>query len=151
LASEEDQNRFNGFPGTRETVETVSEVLPARHAPLKRGNLMQVICARYSLRRRLNAGSSSAAKMAMMAMTTRSSIKVNADAPLLARCKPRFSQRVPALLLSSLLVIGLPARITKWNVSFCDGHVENLRAANLFGISNPAVAQRWNNDHRPRH
>ena len=28
---------FNGFPSTRETVETVSEVLPARHTPLKRG------------------------------------------------------------------------------------------------------------------
>jgi len=31
------RNRFNGFPSTRETVETVSEVLPARHTPLKRG------------------------------------------------------------------------------------------------------------------
>ena len=30
-------NRFNGFNSARETVETVSEVLPASGTPLKRG------------------------------------------------------------------------------------------------------------------
>lgn len=37
----------------------------------------------------------------------------------------------------------------KWNVGFCDCHVENLRAKALFGIRNPAVASRWNNDNQP--
>jgi prepilin-type processing-associated H-X9-DG protein len=37
----------------------------------------------------------------------------------------------------------------RWNVSFCDGHVENLRPGNLFGVTNPLVAQRWNVDHQP--
>ena len=31
------RNRFNGFESGRETVETVSEVLPARDTPLKQG------------------------------------------------------------------------------------------------------------------
>jgi prepilin-type N-terminal cleavage/methylation domain-containing protein/prepilin-type processing-associated H-X9-DG protein len=37
----------------------------------------------------------------------------------------------------------------RWNVSFCDGHVENLLPGNLFGVTNPLVAQRWNVDHQP--
>lgn len=37
----------------------------------------------------------------------------------------------------------------RWNVGFCDCHVENLRAKQLFGIRNPAVASRWNNDNQP--
>jgi prepilin-type N-terminal cleavage/methylation domain-containing protein/prepilin-type processing-associated H-X9-DG protein len=37
----------------------------------------------------------------------------------------------------------------RWNVSFCDGHVENLLPGNLFGVTNPLVAQRWNIDHQP--
>ena len=37
----------------------------------------------------------------------------------------------------------------RWNVGFCDCHVENLRAKELFGIRNPAVASRWNNDNQP--
>jgi len=37
----------------------------------------------------------------------------------------------------------------RWNVGFCDGHVENLRALQLFNISDPLVAQRWNIDHQP--
>jgi prepilin-type processing-associated H-X9-DG protein len=37
----------------------------------------------------------------------------------------------------------------RWNVGFCDGHVENLRAGDLFNVSNSVVAQRWNNDHQP--
>jgi prepilin-type N-terminal cleavage/methylation domain-containing protein/prepilin-type processing-associated H-X9-DG protein len=36
-----------------------------------------------------------------------------------------------------------------WNVGFCDAHVENLRPANLFYLSNSVVARRWNNDHQP--
>jgi prepilin-type processing-associated H-X9-DG protein len=38
----------------------------------------------------------------------------------------------------------------RWNVGFCDGHVENLRIKDLFDLSNPVVAARWNNDHQPR-
>ena len=37
----------------------------------------------------------------------------------------------------------------RWNVGFCDGHVENLRAVNLFDYRNSAVAQRWCDDHQP--
>jgi prepilin-type N-terminal cleavage/methylation domain-containing protein/prepilin-type processing-associated H-X9-DG protein len=37
----------------------------------------------------------------------------------------------------------------RWNIEFCDGHVESLRANNLFNISNSVVAQRWNIDHQP--
>ena len=36
-----------------------------------------------------------------------------------------------------------------WMVGFCDTHVEALRAENLFDVTNPIVAQRWNNDHQP--
>jgi prepilin-type N-terminal cleavage/methylation domain-containing protein/prepilin-type processing-associated H-X9-DG protein len=39
-----------------------------------------------------------------------------------------------------------------WNVGFCDGHVENLKAFGpngLFDIRYSSVDQRWNIDHRP--
>jgi prepilin-type processing-associated H-X9-DG protein len=36
----------------------------------------------------------------------------------------------------------------KWNVAFCDGHVENLSATNLFDEGRPEVASRWNTDHQ---
>jgi len=34
----------------------------------------------------------------------------------------------------------------RWNVTFCDGHVENLRSKDLFDFTNPNVARRWNSD-----
>ncbi|MGO9204061.1 MAG: H-X9-DG-CTERM domain-containing protein [Limisphaerales bacterium] len=37
----------------------------------------------------------------------------------------------------------------RFNVSFCDGHVENLRAAQLFDFRQDAVLQRWNRDNLP--
>ncbi len=37
----------------------------------------------------------------------------------------------------------------RWNMGFCDAHVENLRANDLFNLSNSVVAQRWNSDHQP--
>jgi prepilin-type N-terminal cleavage/methylation domain-containing protein/prepilin-type processing-associated H-X9-DG protein len=37
----------------------------------------------------------------------------------------------------------------RWNVGFCDCHVENLRAKDLFHVRDPAIAVRWNNDHQP--
>ena len=37
----------------------------------------------------------------------------------------------------------------RWNIAFCDGHVENLRGLDIFNISNSVVAQRWNADHQP--
>jgi prepilin-type processing-associated H-X9-DG protein len=37
----------------------------------------------------------------------------------------------------------------RWNMGFCDGHVESFRAMNLFNLSNSVVAQRWNADHQP--
>jgi len=36
----------------------------------------------------------------------------------------------------------------RWNVGFCDGHVENLRGKDLFDFSNPNVARRWDSDHQ---
>lgn len=37
----------------------------------------------------------------------------------------------------------------RWNVAFCDGHIENLRAARLFDLSDASVAERWNRDNLP--
>jgi prepilin-type processing-associated H-X9-DG protein len=37
----------------------------------------------------------------------------------------------------------------RWNTGFADGHVENLRDKGLFDLTNPDVARRWNNDHKP--
>ncbi len=34
----------------------------------------------------------------------------------------------------------------RWNVVFCDGHVENLRTRDLFDLRREQVARRWNND-----
>jgi len=39
----------------------------------------------------------------------------------------------------------------KWNIGFCDGHVENLKPKNLFDLSNDSVARRWNIDHQAYH
>ena len=37
----------------------------------------------------------------------------------------------------------------RWNVAFCDGHVENLRGRKLFDVKNSAVLRRWNADNQP--
>jgi len=37
----------------------------------------------------------------------------------------------------------------KFNIGFCDGHVESLRTNDLVNLHNSAVAARWNNDHQP--
>jgi prepilin-type N-terminal cleavage/methylation domain-containing protein/prepilin-type processing-associated H-X9-DG protein len=37
----------------------------------------------------------------------------------------------------------------RWDVGFCDGHVENMRMMGLFNVGDSAVAMRWNNDHQP--
>jgi prepilin-type N-terminal cleavage/methylation domain-containing protein/prepilin-type processing-associated H-X9-DG protein len=37
----------------------------------------------------------------------------------------------------------------RWNIAFCDGHVETLRGLDIFNVSNSVVAQRWNVDHQP--
>ncbi len=37
----------------------------------------------------------------------------------------------------------------RWNIGFCDGHVENLRPSSLFDIRNSTAMRRWNNDHQP--
>jgi prepilin-type processing-associated H-X9-DG protein len=37
----------------------------------------------------------------------------------------------------------------RFNVVFCDGHVENLRTADLFDIRRDEVLARWNRDHLP--
>ena len=37
----------------------------------------------------------------------------------------------------------------RWNVVFCDGHVENLRSGELFDMRRNDVARRWNRDNLP--
>jgi prepilin-type N-terminal cleavage/methylation domain-containing protein/prepilin-type processing-associated H-X9-DG protein len=37
----------------------------------------------------------------------------------------------------------------RWNVVFCDGHVENLKTSELFDWSKKEVDKRWNNDNQP--
>jgi prepilin-type processing-associated H-X9-DG protein len=37
----------------------------------------------------------------------------------------------------------------RWNMGFCDGHVENLKPKNLFDLSKDSVSRRWNFDHEP--
>lgn len=37
----------------------------------------------------------------------------------------------------------------RWNTLFCDGHVENLKTAELFDGSNEGLLKRWNRDNLP--
>jgi prepilin-type processing-associated H-X9-DG protein/prepilin-type N-terminal cleavage/methylation domain-containing protein len=37
----------------------------------------------------------------------------------------------------------------RWNVLFCDGHVENLSVAELFDVRRDEVLRRWNRDNQP--
>jgi len=37
----------------------------------------------------------------------------------------------------------------RWNVVFCDAHVESLKTRSLFDPSQDTVVQRWNRDHLP--
>jgi len=37
----------------------------------------------------------------------------------------------------------------KWNVAFCDSHVETLAPKKLFDVSQPNISRRWNYDHKP--
>jgi prepilin-type N-terminal cleavage/methylation domain-containing protein/prepilin-type processing-associated H-X9-DG protein len=37
----------------------------------------------------------------------------------------------------------------RWNMGFCDGHVENLKPNDLFDYSKDSIARRWNFDHEP--
>jgi prepilin-type processing-associated H-X9-DG protein len=38
----------------------------------------------------------------------------------------------------------------RWNVSFCDGHVETLASRELFPMTNAPSTRRWNFDNQPR-
>jgi prepilin-type N-terminal cleavage/methylation domain-containing protein/prepilin-type processing-associated H-X9-DG protein len=37
----------------------------------------------------------------------------------------------------------------RWNIGFCDGHVENLRRQDVFNAERPEQAKRWNRDNQP--
>jgi prepilin-type N-terminal cleavage/methylation domain-containing protein len=39
--------------------------------------------------------------------------------------------------------------VGQWNMSFCDTHVEHLRANQIFALTNSSVNQRWNADDEP--
>ena len=61
-----------------------------------------------------------------------------------------YQQAVLGLPAGDLMVSAYQHRHGgKWNVSFCDGHVESLAPRALWGLNNPSVARRWNRDHLP--
>jgi prepilin-type N-terminal cleavage/methylation domain-containing protein/prepilin-type processing-associated H-X9-DG protein len=37
----------------------------------------------------------------------------------------------------------------RWNIGFCDAHVETLRVSQLFKFQDDTIAKRWNIDHQP--
>jgi prepilin-type N-terminal cleavage/methylation domain-containing protein/prepilin-type processing-associated H-X9-DG protein len=37
----------------------------------------------------------------------------------------------------------------RWNMGFCDGHIENLRRQDVFNQNNPGQMKRWNRDNQP--
>jgi prepilin-type processing-associated H-X9-DG protein len=37
----------------------------------------------------------------------------------------------------------------KWNIAFCDGHIETLKIKQLFAVRDDAVVSRWNKDNQP--
>lgn len=37
----------------------------------------------------------------------------------------------------------------RWQMVFCDGHVESGRTGDWFDVRRDTVRQRWNNDNRP--
>jgi prepilin-type N-terminal cleavage/methylation domain-containing protein/prepilin-type processing-associated H-X9-DG protein len=37
----------------------------------------------------------------------------------------------------------------RWNIIFCDGHVEFKKPEQIFDVSNPEIAKRWNIDNQP--
>ena len=37
----------------------------------------------------------------------------------------------------------------RWNIAFCDGHIENLRRQDVFIVTNSAQMKRWNRDNQP--
>lgn len=39
----------------------------------------------------------------------------------------------------------------KWNILFCDGHLENLTTPALFDVRNPSIRIRWNNNNLPEY
>jgi prepilin-type processing-associated H-X9-DG protein len=37
----------------------------------------------------------------------------------------------------------------RWNIGFCDGHIETLRPRQVFYFKDDTIARRWNRDHQP--
>ena len=71
----------------------------------------------------------------------------------------RLNMAVEARLYWDAVLLGQPAGDSaakgmmqrhggRWNVIFCDGHMETLRPGDLFDLRKPLLAQRWNNDHQ---
>jgi prepilin-type N-terminal cleavage/methylation domain-containing protein/prepilin-type processing-associated H-X9-DG protein len=38
---------------------------------------------------------------------------------------------------------------TRWNIGFCDGHIEGLRRQDVFDVTKPEQMKRWNRDNQP--
>ncbi|HEV2395165.1 MAG TPA: type II secretion system protein [Verrucomicrobiae bacterium] len=61
-----------------------------------------------------------------------------------------FSSSYPAFYTNaSTLRLMAQRHAARWNVAFCDGHVENLPTQLFFYFSNPNVARRWDSDNQP--
>jgi prepilin-type processing-associated H-X9-DG protein len=61
-----------------------------------------------------------------------------------------YNQVMRGLPAGDPAVQAIPRRHSgRWNIGFCDAHVENLRANNLFNVANANVVRRWNIDHQP--
>jgi len=57
---------------------------------------------------------------------------------------------IPGLPANDSAVRGMKQRHAgRWNMGFCDGHIESLRPSSLFNTNNLDQRRRWNNDHQP--
>jgi prepilin-type N-terminal cleavage/methylation domain-containing protein/prepilin-type processing-associated H-X9-DG protein len=64
--------------------------------------------------------------------------------------RPYYNQVIRGLPPTDPGVRAIPRRHAGlWNTAFCDGHVESIPPKNLFDMSNPVVACRWNIDSQP--
>jgi prepilin-type processing-associated H-X9-DG protein len=61
-----------------------------------------------------------------------------------------YNAAVRALPSGNLAVQAMKKRHGgRWNIVFCDAHVENFKPSKLFNLTDPVLARRWNYDHEP--
>lgn len=60
-----------------------------------------------------------------------------------------FKTSGPAFPGAKASAVGIRRRYDgRWNVVFCDGHIEGLKTKQLFDLRQEDIAVRWNTDHR---